>query len=238
MTNQRIGQSRTPSLSELLNASVTQAFDGFFVALPGRVEKYISATQTADIKPLLKRAVIDQDGGEDVEELPVIPNVPILFMRTSQFFLSLPLSVGDNVLLLFCDRSIDGYMGSTGAVDLDPVDLRQHNISDAVAIPGFFPISRGIKDVIEGDMVLGKEKGIQVRCKGATNTVEVTSSGLPNALGGFVALAALVATELTKIQTALNTHVHSGVTTGVGTSGTAAPVYTPASVASTNLKAD
>lgn len=49
------------------------------------------------------------------------------------------------------------------------------------------------------------------------------------------ALASLVLGQLQNIATALTTHVHSGVTTGPGTSGTAAPVYTPAAVASTKL---
>jgi hypothetical protein len=48
-----------------------------------------------------------------------------------------------------------------------------------------------------------------------------------------IALSALVSGELTKISTALTTHVHAGVTTGVGTSGTAAPIYVQGSVAST-----
>lgn len=48
-----------------------------------------------------------------------------------------------------------------------------------------------------------------------------------------IALSALVSGELTKIATALVTHVHAGVTTGPGTSGVAAPVYQQGAVAST-----
>jgi len=48
-----------------------------------------------------------------------------------------------------------------------------------------------------------------------------------------IAMSALVSSQLANIATALETHVHTGVQTGVGTSGTAAPVYTPGSVAST-----
>ena len=50
-----------------------------------------------------------------------------------------------------------------------------------------------------------------------------------------IALAPLVALQLENIATALATHVHSGVTTGPGTSGTASPVYTPAPVASAKV---
>ena len=48
-----------------------------------------------------------------------------------------------------------------------------------------------------------------------------------------IAMSSLVFGQLQAIETALITHVHAGVTTGAGTSGVAAPVYTPGSVAST-----
>lgn len=55
--------------------------------------------------------------------------------------------------------------------------------------------------------------------------------------GAFVALASLVQAELANIASALSTHTHTGVTTGPGVSGTAPPVYTPGSVASSKVKA-
>lgn len=48
-----------------------------------------------------------------------------------------------------------------------------------------------------------------------------------------IAMSESVSAELTKIATALTSHVHAGVTTGSGTSGVAAPVYVQGSVAST-----
>lgn len=50
-----------------------------------------------------------------------------------------------------------------------------------------------------------------------------------------IALAPLVTLQLAAIATALTTHVHSGVTPGGGVTGPAAPVYTPAPVASAKV---
>jgi hypothetical protein len=223
-------------MSEVIKAAIDAQMRELFVALPGQVVVYNAIKQEVDVRPLLQRAFVDEDGNDDTDELPIVTSVPVMFPRAGGHFLSLPITVGDNVLLLFCDRSIDSYMSSTGTVSIDPVDFREHDLTDAVALPGFFPNPRAITDIITTDGVFGKEKGAQVRSKGTT--IEVTTAGAIASLGGFVALANLVSTELTKIQTALNTHVHSGVTTGPGTSGTAAPVYVPGVVASTNLKAD
>jgi hypothetical protein len=220
MTNLRLGQSRSPDYIETLRAAISQGINGLFVGLPGRVDSYNPVTQKASIKPLLKRAFIDNAGNEGLDELPVLPDVPVIFPRGGGYYLSMPIEKNDNVLLLFCDRSIDTYMVSTGVVDLDPVDLREHDLSDAVAIPGFFPTPKVIKDVIATDAVFGKEQGAQIRAKGST--VEVTTAGAPTSTA-FVANATKVTVELGKIATAI---------TGLGGS------YTPGSVASTNLKAD
>lgn len=231
----RLGQTRTPSLPEVLRAAVQQGVENLFVALPGKVEKYDSIRQVANVKPLLKRPVIFDDGTEGVDTLPVLMDVPIVFPRGGGFFLTLPLVPGDNVLLIFMDRSIDSFAVSAGNVDLDPVDFRSHDLSDAVALAGFYPQPKAIKDVIAGDLAIGKEKGTQARFKSAG--LEITTLGAPTARS-FVAMADLVLSELQKIQTALSTHTHPGVTTGPGTTQAAPPSYIPGSVQSTNLKAD
>jgi hypothetical protein len=236
MTNLRFGQSRTPGYVEALESATTQAINELFVAMPGRVVKYNAATQTADIKPLLKRAYIDDQGNEDLDDLAVLPNVPVMFPRAGGFFLSFPLAVNDNVLLLFMDRSIDSFMSSSGSVALDPVDLREHDISDAIALPGFFTTPRALKDQVATDAVFGKEQGAQVHAK--NSTIEITTAGAPAATD-FVALSSLVAAELNKLSILFNAatgHTHSSP--AGGSTGTPSAVFVPGSVASKNLKAD
>ena len=66
------------------------------------------------------------------------------------------------MLLVFCERSIDKYTSGSG-IDTNPVDLRQHDLSDAVAIPGFYPFQKSINDIDSDNMVIGKDKnGIQI----------------------------------------------------------------------------
>lgn len=71
---------------------------------------------------------------------------------------------------------------------------------------------------------------------------------LPGARGGTVrlgeepgaspvALSTLVANQLALIKQALETHVHTGVTVGAGTTGTAAPSYSPGDVAAAKVRA-
>jgi hypothetical protein len=49
----------------------------------------------------------------------------------------MPVDVGDYVLLLFNEKSIDSFSQIGGLVD--PDDMRKHDLTDAVALPGFYP---------------------------------------------------------------------------------------------------
>ena len=231
-----VGQSRTPELAEVVKAAIAEGFSGLHVAMPGKVEKYDPILQKADVKPLIQRPVVARDGTESLEPLPVIPEVPVCFPRGGGFFCSFPLAKGDNVLLVFCDLSTDAFAYSTGSVDTDPVDLRQHDLTDAVAIPGFYPFPKAIKSLIGEGAAFGSETGAQVRAKG--DGIEVTSNGLPEVVPplpftpplvpppkGFVAMAAKMADIFNK---------HSHATLGAPPS----TLINEGAIASSNLKAD
>ena len=152
------GSSRTPELEELLTMAMTSFLADVHTSMPGRVEEYYPDTQKADIKPLLKRRIVHGDGTELLEALPVIPDVPIHFLRAAGFFMSFPIKKGDFVCLHFTERSIDNYLSGTGE-DTDPDEFRMHDLSDAVAVPGFYPFKRSIKDIHSANLVIGKDDG-------------------------------------------------------------------------------
>lgn len=216
-----LGNSRSPELTELLRAVMDRAAEELFVGLPGKVESYDPLTQSANIKPLLKRPYVDEDGDVAQDDLGIVNKVPVAFMRTKRFCSTMPIEKGDLGILLFMDNSLDDYMFSDGSRALDVKDLRKHDISDAVFIPGVFPFTLPITTDVASSAVWGAIQGAQVRAR--EDGIEVTSGGASASTGGFVALANLIAVELGKIALAI---------AGVGGS------YTPGPVASKNLKAD
>jgi len=126
-----------PSLAEIMRLALDSRLLDLHVALPCRVEKYDAATQTVEVFPMVRRALTDTDGGTQNEDLPVLPNVPVLFPRSASFSATWPISPGDFVLVIFCSSAI-GTWRATGQLS-DPVDLRRHDLSHAVAIPGVAP---------------------------------------------------------------------------------------------------
>jgi len=237
--NDKLGNERTPSLAELLQAAVSQAVGDMFVAMPAKIVTYTAATQMADVQPLLSRPVVFDDGTESLDKLPIIPGVPVAFPRGGGYFMSFPLAPGDLVLLVFCDRSIDKYKSSPGTTPVNPVDLRTNDISDAVAIPGFYPVLKALKGDVTQGAIFGAENDAQLRAKGAT--MEVTSKGLPASVGGYVAMSTLVDVLWAKLYAVIATAWVVAPTDGgaaLKAAFIAAFPIPPSSTASKNLKAD
>lgn len=176
------------TLSEAVRTGISAATEEMFVARPGKVVSYNPATNTATVKPMVKRALYGLDEEErSFEDLPELPNVPVIFPRAGEYVLTLPVSAGDTVLLVFADVSMAEWR-SSGELS-EPVDARRHSIGWPVAIPGFFPdvtpMSPSPLDVAArtGGAVLGQD--------GGASRIEISPTGIKlgaNAID-FVALA-------------------------------------------------
>jgi len=214
--------SGEPTLAEIIRNAIASRLSDLHVALPGRIESYDPSTQTAEVLPMIRRAIPDTAGAIQHEDLPKIPNVPVLFPRGSAdtYSITWPIAVGDFVLLVFNSWAI-GQWRETGAVS-NPVDLGKHGLGNPIAIPGIAPKTGSIPTDPAALVIEGAE-------------VKVGPAAVD-----FVAMNAKVLAELGSIASALSSHTHGGVTAGSGTSGPpAAPPYTPpADVASTKLKAE
>lgn len=234
------GNSRSPTFGEVLRAAMETRLGELHVAMPGKIESYDAATQRAEVKPMLMRRFANVDGEEVVESLPVLSDVPVIFPRSGQYFISFPLEPGDYVMLVFNERNVDNFEASQLGSEVDPQDFRLHNLADAVAFPGYYPLAGALKEADAANLVLGKDDGgIQIHMTPG-GTVEVKLGGGTAALSAAIAehLKALYTDPIPNgIKAAFDNHVHS---TGVGPSGPPSPQATfPAwndAIASEKLK--
>ena len=109
---ERFNQRDIAALKESILSSV-------HCALPGIVQDFDSATQTATVRPAVRCS----------PELPVLSGVPV--------FMPVPFTVspGDACLLVFADLDIDAWLLSGAAAQ--PRTNRRHALSDAFAFVGF-----------------------------------------------------------------------------------------------------
>lgn len=147
----------TPSLAEVLRAALDSRMDDVQVALPGRVVAYHAGSQTVDVQPLVRRPLRTRSGDVRSEDLPVLPNVPVAFMRGGGFFLTFPLAADDTGLILFTSRDMAGWRTS-GALS-DAQDLRTHNLTSALFLPGLHSVPGQLGDPDDTNAMLGASGG-------------------------------------------------------------------------------
>lgn len=110
--------------SDIFLNSVNSVLNSLHTATPGQIVSYDHTQNKAIVQPLLNKAY--KTGSK---EMPLLNNVPIVFPKGIYF----PILPGDNVLLIFCERSIDLWKSVGGQVT--PDDPRKFDLNDAVAIP-------------------------------------------------------------------------------------------------------
>ena len=149
-----------PSLATVLERAIWNVLASVHTAFPARVEKYDHATAKADVKPLLARRYEDA-----VVEMPVVPNVPVIWPRSTLGGIGFPLQRGDGVLVVCSERSLDGWLSQGGIVA--PQDLRKFDLSDAIAIPGLYPFTSETKAQNNEDFFINyKDRTITIKDNG------------------------------------------------------------------------
>lgn len=143
-----------PEFSDVIRATIDTVLMDLNVCLPAKIKTYDKDTQYADVEIQLFTAYIDGT----LVPLPVIPNVPVKWPRANggAAFIHMPLVPGDDVILVFSQRSLDNWK-TTGGMS-DPNDPRKHHITDAYALVGgsalpdaFTPSTTDSIEIVNGD---------------------------------------------------------------------------------------
>lgn len=103
------------------------------VAMPGIIQSFDPVTVTCTVLPAIKGSDAATTGTESAD-LPLLVDVPVVFPRGGGVTLTFPVKAGDECLVIFSDRCIDFWWQSGGVQE--PVDARQHDLSDGFAIVG------------------------------------------------------------------------------------------------------
>lgn len=194
-----------PTLATVLELLERNIKNSLFAHLPATIMAYDPTTQIASVKPMVMTNTEAEDGSTIIDQIPIIYNVPVMMPRSEDMFINLPVKVGDYVMLAFQDRSIEGWINSVVSADpvtaspSDPQDVRAHDLSDCVALPGLYPITKPLATASALNLNLGHDTGKQIHIK-PTGTIALGSE-VP---GDFVALASKVLTELQNIATDIN----------------------------------
>lgn len=108
--------------------------DTLRVAIPGIIKSFNYEEQTAVIQPAIMEKIKDAEGKIIDVKLPELLDVPIVSPRSGGYSLTLPVTKGDECLVIFADMCIDAWWVSGDVQQQE--EIRRHDLSDAFAIIG------------------------------------------------------------------------------------------------------
>lgn len=210
--NSQVGSSEHMN-SQLYNT----IFSMLRVSLPGIVQSFDPATCTCTVQPAITGQGIDEKGHIQSAPLPLLTDVPVIFPRGGGCTITFPVKAGDECLVVFSDRCIDFWWQNGGIQE--PVDPRQHDLSDAFAFVG--PQSQAQK--ISGISTTS----VQVRTDDGSSFIELMQGGNVNittpllTVNGKVQVNGTVTSTGDQVAKGISQtgHVHSGVQPGSSQTG-------------------
>ena len=187
-----------------------------FVSMPGKVQKvnFTDGVTTIDVQPLLFDTILDFEDKPVVQELQTITDVPVMALRTKKFFMHFPIEVGDNVLLICIDRSINELVEASGENPISPRLTVIHELNDCVAFPMIFSNLNPMPEMPAEEMLISNQsQTVELRIKENGEVVIKGDKVYLGADGGSIAVADAVKTDarIGALETWSTTHVHPGI---------------------------
>lgn len=199
------------SLTAAMQALVASHMEDLRVCIPGKVQAYDHAKQTATVVPLVRRRYKAEDGSVKTRTPSPILDVPVAFPGNGEVGITFALHPGDTVLLWFADTSLDEWKASGGTVS--PVDGRTHSMTDAIAYPIARNAGRALSGLPSGAMRIGRSNAAHI---------DITSTQIQ--AGGTASLATL--SELNQLRAIVNGHIAGHPGPGSSAPGPAPNDYT------------
>lgn len=152
----------TKTIVEVMQSFVESRLNDVHTSIPGRIQSYDDSTGLASVEPLVKISRVNQDNTVSIIEIPIIDNVPVCILGSTDFILKFPIKKGTGVAIFFSEVAIGNFINGGNSV-VDPEDAAQFSLTDAFCILGLW----------------GKST-----FPTGTPTIEVTTSGGINFLQG------------------------------------------------------
>ena len=130
---------------QVIDDAIEHALRDLPKCAPAKVVKWDASKGRANCQILVKQVFRDEEEARQVKSWPVITGVPVQFMGSGDFRLTVPIYDGTDGtndsttgLLIWSHLSIDKWLTGSGG-EVDPEIDHQHGLADAIFIPGLRP---------------------------------------------------------------------------------------------------
>jgi len=190
-----------------------------WTALPGIILSADLVKMTAQVQPTVQARLRDSAQNYSWVTMPPCVDCPIIFPGGGGFTLTFPIAAGDECLIIFASRCIDGWWQSGGVQR--QMELRMHDLSDGFVLPGPRSQPRVLPSVSTTKVTLRNDAGTSVVSISPSGVIDLTAPTVTiNATSLQVAANVSITGTLTNNGVNVgSTHKHSGVQTGGGNTG-------------------
>lgn len=222
-------------------ASFSAKQSDIWTALPGIIVSYNPVQMTCSVQPAIQGKLFT-DAGETNQNMPLLVDCPVHFVQGGGVTFTFPVSKGDECLIIFSSRTIDGWwyngaQDSNGNAQPKPqLDDRMHDLSDGFVLVGVRSQPRVLTNVSsttaqirsdDGQTIIELNPGnhtvnINSGVNGSVNiTSPMTTINGDTTINGNLHVTGTVTGDVDVIGggKSLKSHTHSGVTPGSGSSG-------------------
>lgn len=212
----------TDSLYYAIEQQIKRAQSNIYTALPAKVISFNG--HTVQCQPMINRMLAD---GKEIS-IPALVDVPAQFPHAGGFCITVPIKAGDEGIVIFSSRCIDGWFASGNASK--PLDNRINDLSDGFFIVGCNSVPNKIPDFYHNGISMQTDDGsTYMRLTNGTIYIKgnIVHTGNTNQTGSYNQVSGntnstgtITANDIkTKKGIDLNTHTHTGVQSGNGTTG-------------------
>lgn len=203
--------AREPSETEIMRRAIEGRLLDVRTTFAGEIVSFDANTMRATVRPAVRVQGVDLDSDGEVDTMPDLEGVPVLFPGAGSGILYFPLAEGDPVRIEFCEEDdAEFYWDAAAALPVNPTNMRRHGGAVVCRPEG----SRGLARMLSESTAKG--------LLGAPGGTCLTWNEIEMQLGDStatdpVALKSLVLAALNSIRSAFNSHTHL-------TAGTGSPV--------------
>jgi len=135
----------------------------------GKISSFDKTKQTAEIELLVKVKVSDTE----IKDYPMLLDCPVFSLQGGGAYIEMPITSGDNCIVLFNDRDIDNWYQTGNS--MIPASKRKHNLSDGIAIVGLNPLTKSL--TLDGNKIKINSGNYPLEIVTLLGKIEIASNG-------------------------------------------------------------
>jgi hypothetical protein len=228
-------RERVPNQEELLRTAFNGMQARIWTALPGVIQSFDPVKRTCSVQPAINGKALQIDLTFKPTQMPVLVDCPVQFPGGGGVTLTFPLVKGDECLVVFSSRCIDAWFAlgfADGSIDNpnaanNPPEFRMHNLSDGFVLPGIRSMPRAVTVDTTQACLVSDDGATFIKLNPTTQAISmvalggITMNGVTIDAAGNVLVPGTFTADGVTIGDGivLETHTHTGVQPGGGTSG-------------------